>query len=398
MKILCLNCGGSSMKCQLIEMPGENTLAKADIDRMNTPQAVLNYIAGDDKRLNQSIPEATFITGIEILTEKLKEDGIIGEGNGIDAIAHKLAHGGERFNKPTVIDERVIEALESLYPLAPVHLPPAVGGIRACQELLPLVPQFAVFETNFHQTLPPYAYIYGIPYEWYERYGIRKYGFHGTSHRYVTETAADLLGKDIKQLKMVSCHLGSGTSVAAVKYGKSVEISSGLTPQSGTIMSTRPGDFDPWVFPFAVEMTGMSVQEISDTLVKRGGLLGISGVSGDMRDIQEAAAHGNERAQLALDVFCYQIKKYIGSFAAVMNGLDVLIFTGGIGEHSSDIRKKVCDDMEFLGIKLDDDKNASMPVPHILSADNSQTIIMCVKTNEELMVARQVYALVEASK
>ncbi|MGI9860601.1 acetate kinase [Moorella naiadis] len=394
MQILVLNCGGSSMKYQLLAMPAERVVAKGSIDRLFSPRAEISHQAAGREAARQPLPGATFADGIRWLVTALREEGIIAGVTDIDAIAHKLAHGGEKFQQPVLIDDEVLATITSLSSLAPVHLPPAVAGIRMCQELLPGVPQYAVFETNFHRNVPPYAYIYGLPYEWYEQYGIRKYGFHGTSHRYVAETAAGILGRELRELKLISCHLGSGTSVAAIKYGRSVDISSGLTPQSGTIMSTRPGDFDPWVFPLIMELTGMTAAAVNEVMVKKGGLLGISGLSGDMRDLEAAARAGHQRAQLAIDVFCYQVKKYIGAFAAAMNGLDVLIFTGGIGERSPAIRAGICRDFDFLGIELDEGKNEHRPRPDILSRKNAPVTILAIDTNEELMVARQVAELV----
>ncbi|MGI6284865.1 acetate kinase [Neomoorella humiferrea] len=397
MKLLILNCGGSSMKYQVLDMPAERVLVKGGIDRLFTSRAEIKHWVEGRELICSPLPNADFTEGIRWLVNALKEDGIIDRVTDIDAIAHKIAHGGEKFRQPVLINEEVLTAITALYTLAPVHLPPAVAGIRVCMQLLPGVPQYAVFETNFHQTLPPYAYIYGLPYEWYEKYGIRKYGFHGTSHRYVAETAARILGKELRDLKLISCHLGSGTSVAAIKYGQSVDISSGLTPQSGTIMSTRPGDFDPWVFPFIMELTGMTAAEVNEIMTKKGGLLGISGVSGDMRDLEAAAREGNQRAQLAIDIFCYQVKKYIGAFAAAMNGLHALIFTGGIGERSPIIRARICHDLEFFGIELDDVKNEYLPRPDIISRDGARITILVIDTNEELMVARQVAELIQLS-
>ncbi|SMB90965.1 acetate kinase [Thermanaeromonas toyohensis ToBE] len=397
MQLLCLNCGGSSMKYQLLRMPEEEVLIKGGIDRLFTPRAEFKFKMPGKEERRWPIPGATFASGIQYLVDILRQEGLISNTQDIAAVVHKLAHGGEKFKEPTLISEEMIANLEELYLLAPVHLPPAVEGIRVCQRLMPGVPQYAVFETNFHQTVPPYAYIYGLPYEWYEQYGIRKYGFHGTSHRYVSEEAARILGCKVSELKIISCHLGSGTSVAAIKQGRSVDISSGLTPQSGTIMSTRPGDFDPWVLPMVMARTNMTVEEVSEVLVRQGGLLGISGLSGDMRDLEEAASQGHARARLAIEVFCYQVKKYIGAFAAVMNGLDVLVFTGGIGEKSPRIRAKVCEDMDFLGIRLDQQKNENPTSPGIISPEGAPVAVMVIATNEELMVARQVFALIKTA-
>jgi len=396
MNVLCLNCGGATMKYQLLSMPSEKVLVKGGIDRLFSPQAELKHWVKvkEDKYIQQPLPGATFAEGISWLLNNLQQEGIIEEVEDLDAIVHKLAHGGESFKEPTEITEEVLTTIKSLYNLAPVHLPPAVEGIEVCAKLLPNIPQYAVFETYFHQTVPSYAYMYGIPYEWYEKYGIRKYGFHSVSHSYVTVESDKILGRSSKDLKIVSCHLGSGTSVAAIKGGVSVDISSGLTPQSGTIMSTRPGDFDPWVILAMMDRLGLSTKEINDILIKEGGLRGISGVSGDMRDLEKAAQEGNSRANLAIEVFCYQVKKYIGAFAAVMNGLDALVFTGGIGEKSPEIRAKICKDLDYLSVYLDPEKNQRNNQA-IISDKNSRVAILVIEANEELMIARQVYNLRE---
>lgn len=392
MKILCLNCGGATMKYQLLSMPSEEVLVKGGIDRLFTPQAEIKHYGSLGNCVQQPLPGATFVDGISWLTESLQKEGVINKIEDIGAIVHKIAHGGEKFKKPTIITDEVIAAIKELYSLAPVHLPTSVAGIEVCRSLLPGIPQYAVFETFFHQTVPSYAYMYGIPYDWYEKHGIRKYGFHSVSHSYVSLETSRILSKDVKNLKIVSCHLGSGTSVAAINAGISVDISSGLTPQSGTIMSTRPGDFDPWVLIAMMDKLGLNTEEINRILTKEGGLKGISGLSGDMRDLERASEEGDQRATLALEVFCYQVKKYIGAFAAIMNGLDVLVFTGGIGEKSPNIRAKICKELDILGVDLDKTKNESNR-SSILSTDESKVSIVMIEANEELMMAKMVAAV-----
>lgn len=388
MKIICFNCGGSSLKCQLFAMPEEKVIAEAHIDRLNTPKATIKIVIPGQGEISGSLPGATARDGVDRIFATLTEYGIAA-----DVIAHKLAHGGEKHRTPVLIDEAVIADLTGLFGLAPVHLPPMVDGIRACGAAAPGVPQYAVFETGFHRTIAPEAYTYGVPHEWLELYGVRKYGFHGSSHQYVAETAARLLDLPPDALRIVSCHLGSGTSVAAIKYGRSADISSGLTPQSGTMMSTRPGDFDPWLLPYMMEAAGLTTTELFAVLAQKGGLAGISGLSGDMRDLEEAYAAGSERAGLAIKALCYQVKKYIGAFTAAMNGLDALVFTGGIGARSALVRKLVCEEMTYLGIALDGKKNGRAPAEVNVSAAESRVQVLVFDTNEEVMVARQVYRL-----
>lgn len=392
-KILVLNCGGSSMKYQLIDMDTERALAKGLVDRLGTDKAVLTHESIGRPKLQTPTGIRDFADGIKFVTSKLVEDGVVRQVEDICAFAHKLAHGGEKFRGAAFLTDEVISAVRECSILAPVHNPPSLKGIEVCRRLFPSIPQVAVFETAFHTTIPDYAYTYGVPFEWYTKHKVRKYGFHGASHSYVAERVSELVGRPKEELKIISCHLGSGTSVAAIKFGRSVDVSSGFTPQSGTIMSTRPGDFDPWVFPYLMERERLSAEELSDKLVREGGLLGISGVSGDMRDILEAARAGNSRAALAVNVFSYHVKKYIGSYAAVMNGLDVLAFTGGIGERSPEIRERVGREMDFLGIRIDSMKNQSVGSEGEISADNSRAKVFVIATNEELMVARHARAL-----
>lgn len=390
MKILVLNCGGSSMKYQIIDMDGERVCVKGKIDRLGTDRARLVHETAGKPRIESDTNIRDYAEGISFVTAKLKEDRVIRGTADVSAVAHKLAHGGKRFRDAVLITDEVLDAIRECSVLAPVHNPPGIRGIEVCRELLPGIPQVGVFETAFHATIPDYAYMYGVPYEWYEKYGVRKYGFHGASHSFVVDRAAAIVGRPKEDLKIVSCHLGSGTSVACVMHGKSLDISSGFTPQSGTIMSTRPGDFDPWVLPYLMERTGLSVEELSRKLVREGGLLGISGVSGDMRDIEEAAARGNDRARLALDVFCYHVKRYIGSFVASMNGIDVLIFTGGIGENDPAIRARIADRLDYLGIVVDGTRNQALSgLEGMISPEGTRVKVLVIPTDEERVVARQ---------
>jgi acetate kinase len=393
-KILVLNCGGSSLKYQLLAMDTETVLARGGVDRLGTTQAVFTHSAGGREETGRE-QNRDVAGAIRAVIERLRRDGVVTSGSGIAAVAHKLAHGGELFSGTVLITDEVLAALRSLSDLAPVHNPPNIRGVEVCRELLPGIPQVGSFETAFHHTVQAYAYTYGVPYAWYKDYGVRKYGFHGASHSYVAQRAPELAALPAATTCVVSCHLGSGTSVAAIAGGHSVDISSGLTPQSGTIMSTRPGDFDPWVFPYVMERTGMTAAEVNRALVSTGGLLGISGVSGDMRDLENAAAAGHERAQLAIDVFCYQVKKYIGAFAAVLNGIDCLAFTGGIGENSALVREKTAGGLDYLGVVLDEQANRQLAGEGVISAPQSQVRVVVVKANEELVVARQVVRLLE---
>lgn len=381
------------MKYQLLDMTEESVLVKGSIDRLGSEAVSLEHTVRGSRRASGPTAIRDFAGAIRFLVEQLPADGVISGVEDIAAVAHKLAHGGEIFSGTVLIDDQVLAALRKLSTLAPVHNPPNIRGVELCQELFPGVAQVGSFETAFHHTLPPYAYTYGVPHEWERSYGVRKYGFHGASHSYAAQRVAQMLGQPATELRTISCHLGSGTSVAAIAFGRSVDISSGLTPQSGTIMSTRPGDFDPWVFPYIMERTGMSAAEVNAELVSRGGLLGVSGRSGDMRDLEEAAAAGDERAQLAVDMLCYQVKKYIGAFAAVMNGLDCLVFTGGIGENSVRVRAQSAGGLDYLGVVVNEEENRLLRKEGLISAPESRVKVAVVHTNEELVVARQAAAL-----
>ena len=323
------------------------------------------------------------------------EIGVIKDMKEISAVGHRVVHGGERFYKSVIIDDEVKEAIEKCSELAPLHNPSNIIGIDACRQIMPDVPMVAVFDTAFHQTMPRHAYIYALPYEIYEKYGLRRYGFHGTSHKYVSERAAKMLNKPIEELKIVSCHLGNGASICAVKYGKSIETSMGFTPLQGLCMGTRSGTIDPAVISFLMEKEKMTVKDISDFLNKKSGVLGVSGVSSDFRDIQEAAESGNDRAKLALDIFCYRVKRFIGDYIAIMNGVDAVVFTAGIGENNDYVRREVLTDMDFLGIKIDQEKNKTRGEEVDISAEDAKVRTLIIPTNEELAIARETVELVK---
>lgn len=391
MKTLVINCGSSSLKYQLIDMVEEKVLAKGLVERIGLGGALLTHQpAEQDKvKIEAEIPDHN--VAIELVIKALldRNYGVIENMSEISAVGHRVVHGAEKFIKSTLIDDEVMKTLEETIELAPLHNPPNIAGIRACQKLMPGVPQVAVFDTAFHQTIPPKAFVYGIPYELYEKYGIRRYGFHGTSHKYVSLRAADILNKKIEDLKIITCHLGNGASIAAVKHGKSVDTSMGFTPLEGLVMGTRSGDLDPAILPYLMKVMNLNAEEVNDYLNKKSGVLGISGVSSDFRDIEAAAKDGNKRAQLALDIFVYNVKKYIGSYAAVMGGVDALVFTAGLGENGVEIREKICEGLEFLGIKVDHVKNNVRGKEQIISEDNGRVKVIVIPTNEELMIARE---------
>jgi acetate kinase len=317
-----------------------------------------------------------------------KEYGVIKSMNEISAVGHRVVHAGEKFADSVVIDDKVMAALKECIDIAPLHNPPNIMGIEACKEIMPDVPMVAVFDTAFHQTMPKEAYIYAIPYEYYDKYRIRRYGFHGTSHKYVSERAAVMLGKPLEELKIITCHLGNGASITAVNKGKSVETSMGFTPLEGLAMGTRSGDLDPAIVKFIADKEGLSIAQVDTVLNKKSGVLGISGVSSDFRDIEEAAEKGNERAKLALEVYIHRVKKYIGAYAAIMNGVDAIVFTAGLGENSDIIRSDICKDMSFLGIELDEEKNHVRGKETDISTAGSKVRVLLIPTNEELMIAR----------
>lgn len=391
-KILAINAGSSSLKFQLIEMPEEEVITKGLVERIGLNDGVFTIsVNGEKVKLVQNIPDHD--VAVQILLDQLISTGIINSFDEIDGVGHRVVHGGEVFDDSVLITDEVLKQIEDLSDLAPLHNPANVTGIKAFRHILPNVPAVAVFDTAFHQTMPKSSYLYSLPYEYYEKYGIRKYGFHGTSHKYVTLKAAEMLGKPIEELRLISCHLGNGASIAAVHGGKSIDTSMGFTPLEGITMGTRSGSIDPALIPFIMKKTGQSAEEVINVLNKKSGLLGITGFSSDLRDIEEAANVGNERAELALTIFANHIHKYIGSYAARMNGVDAIIFTAGIGENSAAVRERVLRGLEFMGVYWDKDLNREGGGERFISYPFSPVKVLVIPTNEEVMIARDVIRL-----
>lgn len=390
MKILVINCGSSSLKYQLMDMKNNSPLAKGLVERIGLPGALLTHRPKDGEKeiIVADIPNHEVAIQLIMETVVHPEYGVIGSLSDIDAIGHRVVHGGEKVSSSVLIDEKVKEAIIECIELGPLHNPPNLAGILACEKIFQGTPQVAVFDTAFHQTMPPESYLYGIPYELYEKYKIRRYGFHGTSHKYVSQRAAVMLGKRIERLKIISCHLGNGSSLAAIKYGKSVETSMGFTPLEGLMMGTRSGDLDPSIVSFIMDKEKLSGEEINDFLNRKCGVLGLSGVSSDFRDIQKAADQGNFRAQLALDVFVHDVKKYIGAYSALLDGVDAIIFTAGLGENSPEMRKNTCSTLTYLGVSLDEEKNQAARGQEVdISKWGAKCKVLVIPTNEELMIA-----------
>jgi acetate kinase len=389
MKILVINCGSSSLKYQLINMENEVCLAQGLVERIGMEGSVLTqkvegrekYIVEHDMKDHKDAIQLVLATLVD------ETNGVINSVDEIAAVGHRVVHGGEFYSSSVLIDEKVMQALEECSKLAPLHNPPNIIGINACKALMPSTPMVAVFDTAFHQTIPQHAYIYPLPYELYENNKIRKYGFHGTSHKYVSQVAAEMMDKDIKDLKIISCHLGNGASLAAIKAGKSVETSMGFTPLAGIAMGTRSGNIDPAIIAYMMDELQLSVEEVTSILNKKSGVLGISGLSSDFRDLW-AAAETNKRAQLALDVFHYKIRGFICNYAGVLGGVDCIIFTAGIGENSAQAREACCEGLEFLGVKIDKEKNKTFGKAVDISAADSKVKVLVIPTNEELMIAR----------
>ncbi len=395
MKVLVLNCGSSSLKYQLIDMNGEVVLAKGFCERIGIADSKLKHEpTGKDKfEIVKDMKDHT--DAVQMVLDALlsKEHGVIADIKEVNAVGHRVVHGGEYFSDSVVITDEVIKAIEVCSELAPLHNPPNLIGIRACEKLMPGVPQVAVFDTAFHQTMPEKAYLYAIPYELYDKYKIRKYGFHGTSHKYVSTEAAKLIGKPLESLKIITCHLGNGASVCAVDGGKSVDTSMGFTPLEGLAMGTRSGDIDAACLSFIMEKEGISAKEVENILNKKSGVLGVSGVSSDFRDIENAEAAGNERAKVALELFYYRVAKYVGEYAAAMNGVDAVVFTAGLGENSVDARAEICKYLGYLGITVDNEKNNCRGKAVVISTDDSATKAIIMPTNEELVIARDTNSL-----
>lgn len=396
MKTLIVNCGSSSLKYQLFDMNTEAIVAKGLVDRIGTNSANLKHdsVGRGKITIRSGIPDHS--VAVQDMVNALcdEEYGAVKGIGEIAAIGHRVVHGGERFTDSVIINTEVTAAIKDCIKFAPLHNPLNLLGIESCQHLCPGVPQVAVFDTAFHQTMPKYVYLYAIPYEYYEKYGVRRYGFHGTSHAYVAHRAAEILGKPLKDLKMITAHLGNGCSITAVQHGKSQETSMGLTPLNGLMMGQRSGDIDPAVVPFMAEIEKTNAEGVVSVLNKKSGLLGVSGVSSDMRDVEKAMAEGSERAAIAHKMFCHRIKKYIGTYAAGMGGLDVLVFTAGIGENDALVREVACAGLEFLGVELDKTRNETNGKEKVISSDKSRVKILVVPTNEELMIARETIRLV----
>lgn len=397
MNILIINCGSSSLKYQLIDSGTEEVLAKGLCERIGTDGSVLTHQPeGKDKvKTLVAMPNTTVAVKLVIDSLTDPEVGVISSLDEIGAIGHRVVHGGEKFSKATVLTEEVLEKIKECNDLAPLHNPANLIGIQSCREIMPNVPMVGVFDTAFHQTMPPKAYLYGIPYEYYEKYKVRRYGFHGTSHEFVAKRAAEILGKDITGLKIIVCHLGNGASVSAVKYGKSVDTSMGLTPLEGLIMGTRSGDIDPAIINFLAEKENLTITEVTDILNKKSGVLGLSKVSSDFRDLSEASESGNELAATAIETFAYRVGKYIGSYAAVMNGVDVIVFTAGVGENNASVRALVGQYTEFLGTHINPERNKTRGEEIILSEAGDKVTMMVVPTNEELAIARETARLTD---
>ena len=398
MNVLVINAGSSSLKYQLLNPASGELLAKGLCERIGI-DGRFTYkpqLPGKETIKEAEIPMPTHNEAIQAVLNALvdEKNGVIGSMKEIDAVGHRVVHGGEMFAKSVVITDEVMQAIEECNPLAPLHNPANIIGIKACQELMPGVPMVAVFDTAFHQTMPPVAYTYALPYEYYEKDKVRRYGFHGTSHKYVSQRAADMLGKPIEQLKLITCHLGNGSSVTAVDGGKSVDTSMGFTPLAGLPMGTRSGDIDAGILEYLMGKYGMDIKEMLTILNKKSGVQGVSGVSSDFRDLEEAFEKGNERAGLAVDMFNYGVKKLIGAYAAAMGGVDAIIFTAGVGENSASQRMDIASGLEFMGVKMDEDANKVRGEERVISAPDSKVTVLLIPTNEELMIAMDTAALV----
>lgn len=389
MIVLVVNCGSSSLKYQLINMDNEEVMAKGLVEKIGLPDSQLTHKwNGQKKEIKQSIPDHQVAVKLvlDILTDA--ECGVIKSMDAIDAVGHRVVHGGEEFAASTLITDEVMKALEKCSAMAPLHNPPNIIGINACKAIMPGVPQVGVFDTAFHQTMPAKAFMYGLPYELYKEDHIRRYGFHGTSHRYVAGEVAKVMGVPVEKLRIINCHLGNGSSLAAIKCGKCVDTTMGFTPLAGVLMGTRCGDIDPAIVLNVMDNHHLSTKEMDTLMNKKSGVLGISGVSSDFRDLGQAAAEGNERAQLALDMFHYQVRKEIGAFAAAMGGVDVITFTAGVGENGIEDRAAIAEGLEYLGAKLDPQRNNVRGKDALISTDDSTVKMYVIPTNEEIMIAR----------
>lgn len=395
MKILIVNAGSSSLKYQLINMDTEETIAKGLVERIGIEGSKLTQKVNGEKHVVQA-PMNDHVAATKYMIEALTDpqQGVVKSMDEIGAVGHRVVQGGEQFTSSVIIDDEVLKAIEANAQLAPLHNPPNLMGIKACMQIMPSTPMVAVFDTSFHQTMPPEAFLYGVPMDYYRRLRVRRYGFHGTSHRYVSQRAAEMLGKPIEQLRIITCHLGNGSSMAAVNHGKSVDTSMGMTPLEGVIMGTRSGTVDPAVLQFIMNSENLNIDQMLDILNKKSGFVGISGVSSDMRDVEDAAAQGNKDAQISVDMLYRGIKKYVGAYAAIMGGVDAVVFTAGIGENSPELREAVMSDMEFLGASIDKEKNKVRGKETDISAPDSKVRVLVIPTDEEIVIARDTLQLV----
>ncbi|MFV0503206.1 MAG: acetate kinase [Lachnospirales bacterium] len=395
MKILVLNCGSSSLKYQFIDMSNESVIAKGLVERIGIEGSILTHKVDGNKTIVEQ-PMKSHTIAVKLVLDALKDEknGVISDVSEIDAVGHRVVHGGEHFASSVIINKDVMKAIKECVELAPLHNPANLIGIKACEELMGDIKQVAVFDTAFHQTMPKEAFLYAIPYEYYEKYKIRRYGFHGTSHLYVSNRCAEILGKKKEDLKIVTCHLGNGASVCAVKGGKSVDTSMGFTPLEGLIMGTRSGDLDPAIIPYIMEKEGKTIKEVENILNKESGVLGLSGVSSDFRDIEDAEANGDEKAKTSLKAFYYRVAKYVGAYVAALNGVDAIVFTAGLGENSREARECISEYLGYLGITIDHDKNNMRGKEAIVSTDDSKVKVVAIPTNEELVIARDTEELV----
>ncbi len=396
MKILVLNCGSSSIKYKLYDMDGEKVLAQGGVERIGLDEAFIKVKLADGSKKQIMADLPTHKEGVQLVFKCLldPELGAIKSLDEIGAVGHRVVQGGDLFEKSCIVTPEVEKGIESLIDLAPVHNKGHLAGLKAVDELMPNVPQVTVFDNAFHSTMPDYAYLYAIPYEWYSKYHVRRYGFHGTSHRYVSQRVCEFLGVDIKTQKIITCHIGNGASVAAVKYGKVIDTSMGLTPLAGLMMGSRSGDIDPSAVTYMMQKSGMTPQEMSEYLNKKSGVLGVAGISSDMRDNENADNEGNKMAHLALQMYNYRIKKYIGAYAAAMNGVDIIVWTAGVGENQEGVRWDSCSGLEYLGVKMDRERNHCRSVEQVLSADDSKVKVVMIPTDEEIVIARDTLALV----
>ena len=398
MKILVLNCGSSSIKYKLFEMADRSVIAQGGVEKIGLKDSFLKFTKpnGEKKVIEKEMPEHT--VGVELILNTLTsaEDGVLKSLNELDAVGHRVLHGGQAFSESVLINDEVIKAIEDNIELGPLHNPANLKGINAVKKILPNIPQVAVFDTAFHQTMPEKAFMYALPYEYYEKFKVRRYGFHGTSHRYVSKRVCDFLGIKPEGTKIITAHVGNGGSLPAIKDGKCVDTTMGMTPAEGLMMGTRAGEVDPGMLPYVFSKGGLNADSFNDLVNKKSGLLGVSGVSSDMRDIMQAIADGNERAKLALDMFVYRLTKLIGSFVAAMNGTDILVFTGGIGENSDIVRRLVCDGLTYLGLKIDEEKNSQAHGTEVvISTADSKMKVVVIPTDEELTIASDTEAIVK---